>query len=235
MRDFNGRNVLALLAISLSFGYAQACAAGEDRRSTGPIATGATTTASSKPSRTERGVIADYDPDDDYNGQYNDGDNDDSRLPKDRDNDSDSAGKSHYDSDDRSVRAFGHAVDGAQLTRVATLVKRYFAVASQGDGATACSMIVPSIARSVAEDLGRTGGPRYARGSSCATVLSKVFEHYHRQIAAEAAQLEVTGVRLDGEAGIAILGFTSLSARQLRLEREGRIWRISALLDAELP
>jgi hypothetical protein len=235
MKNFNHHVFFALLAALLLGVYGDACGSSKGSGSTQAIADGATTTSSSGPSRAERGVIGDYDADDNYNGQYEEGDNDDSHLPKDRDNDSDNGSKSYYDSDDSSVRAYGHAVDTAERQTATALVKRYFTAASKGDGATACSLIVASIASSVPEDLGQDAGPLYARGSSCSTVLSKIFKHYHRQIAAEAMELEVTGVRIDHGVGVAVLGFKTLPGRQLRVAREGGVWRINALLDTELP
>jgi hypothetical protein len=180
-------------------------------------------------------ITGDYDGDDDYSNQRsNDGDNDDSTKPKDRDNDSDSAGKSYFDSDDSSVRGFGHAAGFAERKTIASLVKRYFVLANAGDGATACSMIVSSIARSVPEDLGGPAGPLYARGTTCAVVLSKAFEHYHRQIAAHAATLEIADIRVKRGAGVAVLAFKKLPGREIHVAREGGVWKIEAILDAEL-
>jgi hypothetical protein len=181
-------------------------------------------------------ITGDYDGDDDYNNQRSsDGDNDDSTKPKDRDNDSDSSGKSYFDSDDSSVRGFGHAASSVDSKTIASLVKRYFAAATTGDGVAACSMFVSSIARSVPEDLGGPAGPLYARGSTCAAVMSKAFEHYHRQIAAHAATLEIADIRVKRGGGVAVLAFKKLPGREIHVAREGGGWKIEALLDRELP
>jgi hypothetical protein len=181
-------------------------------------------------------ITGDYDGDDDYSNQRsNDGDNDDSTKPKDRDNDSDSSGKSYFDSDDSSVRGFGHAADSAEGRTIASLVRRYFAAANAGDGATACSIMVPGIARSVPEDIGGPAGPLYARGTTCAVVMSKAFVHYHRQIAAHAATLRIAAVRVKRGNGVAVLAFNRLPGREIHVAREGDVWKIQATLDAELP
>lgn len=179
----------------------------------------------------------DYDPDD-YNGHENDGDNDDSNEPRDRDNDFDgnnSNNKIYYDSDDTRIRAFGHAPSVTDRRAITRLVKHYFAVAATEDGQTACSMIVASMARAVPEDLGQPPGPPYLRGKTCAAVMSKLFKQNRRQLTVYSTMLEVTGVRLDRNRGVAVLGFTALPGRQIQVVREHGTWKIDALLDRELP
>lgn len=181
-------------------------------------------------------ISGDYDTDDDYRHKpSNDGDNDDLRTRKDRDNDADNRSKSYYDKDDHSVLGFGHAARAADRSAIAALVRRYFAVAAAADGVAACSMIVPSFAKSVPEDLGQSPGPPYSRGKTCAVVMSKTFEHYHRQLAAHAASLEVSRVRVEGSMGLAVLAFKGLPGRQIQVAREGGVWMMDALLDRELP
>lgn len=195
----------------------------------------ATATASTPPVRGY--LTGDYDGDDHSGEHYGDADNDDSNRPKDRDrdNDSDSNGRSYYDGDDDSVRDFGHAANTADRRAITSVVERYYAAVAREDGATACSVIVSSLANTVPEDLGRPPGPDFARGNTCAVVMSKVFREFGRQLRAYAARLEVTGVRLEGDHGVAVLGFKSLPGRQIRVAREGGVWKMDALLDSELP
>jgi hypothetical protein len=181
-------------------------------------------------------LTGDYD-NDDYTGEhFGDGDNDDSTRRKDRDNDFDNSSGSYYDSDDAEARDFGHAADLTDRLAVTSLVRRYYAAAASADGATACSLLAPALSSSVAEDLGRSPpGPSFARGSTCAVVMSKIFKEFARQLRAFAARLQVTSVRVQGERGVAVLGFGSLPGRQLRVRREGDTWTVAALLDSELP
>jgi len=181
-------------------------------------------------------LTGDYDGDDDPGEKLsrNDGDNDDAR-PTDQDNDSDSNGKSYFDSDDDSVRRFGHAASTADRKAVVSLVKRYFAAAAAEDGMTACSLLASAFAKSLPETLGGAGGPPYARGATCAAVTSGIFAHYHRQIAAHAATLEVPGVRVEGAEAMVVLAFRGLPGRSTRVAREHGVWRVDSLLDIELP
>jgi hypothetical protein len=179
-------------------------------------------------------VTGDYDSDDYNNVAHSgDGDNDDSK-PQDRDNDSDNTTGSYYDRDD-TARRFGHAARASDKQAITALVRRYYAAAVAEDGAAGCSMIIAAVAKSVPEDLGRPPGPPYLRGTTCPAVVSKLFKQNRRQLAAYATALEVTSVRVEHDNGVAILGFKALPGRQVRLAREGGVWRFEALLDSELP
>jgi hypothetical protein len=181
-------------------------------------------------------ITGDYDSDDNYgNGPFNDGDDDDSTQPKDRDNDSDNSTGSYYDGDDSSVRGFGHAADASDRKAIASLVRRYLAAAGAEDGRTACSMVMRSMVRAVPGDFGRPPAPPYARGTTCATVMSMLFAHYHRQLAAHAATLAISAVRVEGGEALVVLAFGTLPGRQVRVIRDGGVWRMEGLFDTELP
>jgi hypothetical protein len=220
---------IVVLCICLSACGGSSHGAGSPSRSSSAIAS-----PSAVP--TSPSITGDYDGDDEKASKHSsDGDNDDS-TPKDRDNDSDNSSGSYFDGDDKSVRGLGHAASAADGKTIERLVKRYFAVAVAEDGKTACSMISSGIAKSIPETLGGGAGPLYARGATtCAAVMSKTFAHYHRQLAAHAPTLEVSAVRVDGNDGLAVLAFKALPGRQLRVARDGGVWRVGALLDLELP
>jgi hypothetical protein len=180
-------------------------------------------------------ITGDYDRDDDHPGQpLSDGDNDDSK-PTDRDQDSDNPSNSYFDGDDRSVRDFGHAAAPGDRRTITRLVRRYFAAAAAHDGATACAMIITGLASSATEDLGRPPGPSYARGTTCAEVISKIFIHYHRQLAAHLPTLKASDVRVHGDSAVVVMAFKALAGREIRLVRERGVWRMGAWLDGELP
>lgn len=219
------RWLLTLPAIVLLSTGAVACGRGS---------TGSEASTASSAIPTLRYLSGDYD-NDDYDSHGYDADNDDSKKPRDRDNDSDNESGSYYDSDDDSVRYFGHAASATDRRAITALVKRYYAVAAAENGRSACSMIASSIAKSVPEDLGRAPGPPYLHGGTCAVVVSKLFFQNHRQLAIYASTLRVTGVRLIGNRGLAVLGFRTLPGRQIGVMRESGMWKIDALLDGELP
>ncbi|HEY5194248.1 MAG TPA: hypothetical protein VIJ39_10310 [Solirubrobacteraceae bacterium] len=181
-------------------------------------------------------VVGDYDDDDFYPGRYDDADKDDDPRPRDRDGDTDNKSGSYYDGDDDAIRDFGHAASTNDRRAVESLVTRYFTAAAAEDGSAACPLITSPLARSVPAILGHhPPGPAYASGSTCAEVMSKVFKQNHRQLAAEASILKVTGVRLRRNHGWAVLGFETLPGRDFRIAREVGVWKVQVLLDEELP
>lgn len=228
--------VWVLLPVGLVCVVMTAC--GETGKSTGSrsqrSSSVATTVAADRPPAPGY-LTGDYDNDDRRGGQYDDADNDDSTQPKDRDNDSDNTSGSYYDKDDDSALDYGHAASPSEASVITTLVKRYYAAAAADDGRTACSLIVSSFANSVPQYLGRPPGAAYARGNTCAAVVTKVFNAYIQQLRAYATMLHVARVRVEGDQGIAVLGFQTLPGRQIHLAREGGVWKIDALLDSELP
>lgn len=187
-----------------------------------------------KAAATQPKYFADYDPDD-YASGVSDADNDDIKGPKDRDNDADNKTGSYYDDDDKSIRAFGHAAGAADRRAITALVKRYFTLAAAGDGSRACSLLHPALAKAVPESYGQPPGPAYLRGKTCAQVITKLFMRDHEQLNAYLGNLEVTGVRLDRNRGLAVLRFARLPGRQIQVEREHKTWKIGELLDRELP
>jgi hypothetical protein len=136
---------------------------------------------------------------------------------------------------------FGQDASASDRRAVTALIKRYYAIALAGDGTKACSMLYSPIAESVVNDYasppGQPAGPPYMHGArTCPDAMRLLFEHFHRQLAVETPRLKVTRVRLEEHHGVAILNFgPSLPEREIAIGREGRIWKMQALLDGELP
>jgi ketosteroid isomerase-like protein len=145
-----------------------------------------------------------------------------------------------YDSEDSAVLRFGLAARGADASRITALVERYYAAGARGDGAAACALTSPSFAATVPADYGQElgwaippGAQAYLRGAnSCAAVLSLLFEHQREQLA---APVVVTGVRLRGDHGYAVVDSTTLPASFVEVARERGGWRIDGLLGRPLP
>ncbi len=139
------------------------------------------------------------------------------------------------DPHNKQVFGFGKEATPAQRQAVTALVTRYYRAGAAADGATACSLIVPRVARSVPEDYGRAPGPRYLRGGkTCPAVMSRMFTHLSKRMKAEWATLKVTRVRLGPRGGYAVLRFGSPPERELTVVRNGGAWHVSSLLDSAL-
>jgi hypothetical protein len=153
---------------------------------------------------------------------------------RDADNDYDGSGKGRYDSDDYRIVAYGRAANRAERGAVTALVERYYAAAAAGDGARACPLIYSLFAEAIVEEDGQANGPPALRGDTCAVVFSKVFELSHQQLVLDNATLRVTGVRVQGKRGYALLSFGATPEHEIRLHREFGVWKIDALNDSGL-
>lgn len=133
---------------------------------------------------------------------------------------------------DDDIPAYGHEASAADRLAVTKLVKRYYAAVAAEDGKAACGLLVPVLAAAVPEDYGRAPGPVYARGNTCATVLSKLFRHLHASAAAFAAT-EVTDVRIYRNHGFAELHSKVTPNGEIFVERQGGPWRVGVTLGKE--
>jgi hypothetical protein len=141
----------------------------------------------------------------------------------DRDNDNDN------NDDDAGVLYYGKAADTTDRQISVGLVTRYFAAAAAENGTEACTMLIPFIAESVAEDYGHTSA---LHGKSCSVVMSMLFKQHHALLATKHATLKVIEVRVNGDKALAILEFPTIpEVRQITERREGRTWKLQDLLD----
>lgn len=137
------------------------------------------------------------------------------------------------DPDDAATFAYGHAGGARDRSEIAAVVGRYFADAARGDGATACTLLVPTLAAEVPREFGSATGPAYTRGTTtCATTLSKLFTHEGWLLAKVA---HVLSVRIDGRDAQAIVGSRRMPASSIMLQRVGGSWQLQELLGRPLP
>jgi hypothetical protein len=155
------------------------------------------------------------------------------------DDDADGSGSEDYD--DAGVRGYGRAASAADRQVVTALLKGYYAAAAAGDGATACSLMLPRLVKG--SNLGEAAEEAYPpapstpplRGKSCAQIMSLLFTEDHQQLAADSATLVVSSLRVKGNHGLALLGFRTTPERQIPVERGGGVWKVDAPLDSEVP
>lgn len=177
------------------------------------------------------GQLRDDEDDDDSSSNATPG-----NLSKDNDSDYDNDLKREYtgyhDSDDGSVVDYGHVANPADLLAITKLVNRYYAVIATGNGAVACSMMYSIFAEAVVEDYGQPPGPAYSRGKTCAGVMNKILAHFHAMLV---PHRRVTGVRVDGRRGRALVGSREAPAWYIYVKKERGTWRIISLLGQALP
>jgi hypothetical protein len=140
------------------------------------------------------------------------------------------------DHDDYITENFGHAASEADKRTITAIVRSYYVAAVAGDGGKGCPMILPSLARAIPHDYGRSPSLPSLHGSTCATVMAKLFELYHRRLAADLASMVVKRVRVKGNTAFVLLAFsTTPEPRVITMKREGGVWRFTELLDIPLP
>jgi hypothetical protein len=156
------------------------------------------------------------------------------KADADKDND---IGAPYDDKNNRLAFAFGRPASPSEQRAITTLVKRYYAAALAENGARGCALLYSTLAEAAPEDDSREPGtPAYMKGATtCREVLTKLFTHYHAQLAAEQPKLEVTRVRLEEHHGFAFLSFHTMPERRISVQREGHVWKLSQILDEELP
>ncbi|HEY5287020.1 MAG TPA: hypothetical protein VIJ50_07940 [Solirubrobacteraceae bacterium] len=139
----------------------------------------------------------------------------------------------YHDLDDARVTDFGHVAGKLETQTIATVVDHYYRLAAAGNGANACTLLLPTFARALPEDYGQAPGPSYLRGAkTCQAVLSRLFRREHGQLA---RKLEVTGVRVEGAYAYALFGSSVTPAGYVPVEREHGTWWIGAMIGSTLP
>jgi hypothetical protein len=209
------RPLVALLAVVLLSLSASAC--GASKNATSVSQTSSTVEAPSNVAPTATTTSSSHEPN-------NENDNDDHRrlkVPVD-------------DTNNGTIRAYGHAASAADTRAVTSLLKRYYAIALAGEGAKACTMIVPSLVKAIPLDYGQFGAPYLHGAKTCAAVMSRLFKHEHRQLAAEIPHMKLLSLRLGGNQGLVLLGFGRMSERQITVIRPGGTWKLAVLLDGEV-
>jgi hypothetical protein len=191
-----------------------ACAGGAGGPSSGVVSTGAGTTASSGSGTTTAGAAA--------GGGVS--------IPE-RTVTRPSASTSRTSEGDGSIQTFGGAGSPSELATVTRFVKAYYAAAGAGDGKRACALLSRSIQRSIAGSLGRAMSPP---SKDCARILSLYFAPQAGATDAHIATVAVTGLRVRGNLGYALITTKTIPSGEIPLARESGVWKLAALLGSPL-
>lgn len=143
--------------------------------------------------------------------------------------------KTYHDRDDPSTSTWGPAASAADRRAVTALLVRYYQLAAAGDGSDACKLISVLFAEAIPEDYGQPPGPPQTRGKTCAEVMTKLFALERAKLAAASATIRVTGVRVEGRKGRALVGFATVPASYINLQKErDGAWRVVGTLAVPL-
>lgn len=215
--------LLALLVSALLTVGVTACGGGSETSTSGPsTATPSTTTAASAPSATTATTSTTRAP----------------RTPStagtgsSERSSSASALAKRYPHGDDSIQTFGNEAGVAEKQAVTATVKRYYAAVAAGDGASACALLSPGLSKSIIQSLGHSA---VLRGKGCAGILALLFKHGSAQSGASLADIEVTGVRIKGDRGFALLHSKTMPSGEISVDRENGAWKVGALIGGALP
>lgn len=154
-------------------------------------------------------------------------------YPQDPDEDTgERRGSGYRDPDDAHIFAhYGRPASAGDTRAVTAVVLRYYALAEAGQAHKACSMLVPSVKKAAVLDHGRFGPAYLHRARTCAEVVSGLFRHSRRELA---APISVTGVLVKGSNAYALLGSRKMQASFIAVLRVNDSWRLEALLGSPI-
>jgi hypothetical protein len=148
-------------------------------------------------------------------------------VHEDGDKDEDETLRHVAKNDDRSTyRTFGSSAGAADTRTIARLVRRYYAAAAAGDGATACSLLDATLVRTL-----ELGG----NGRGCAQLLSPQMAQLRQLLSGEGVDtITVLYVHVKGALGIAALGLRSAPEQEIVVDREHGVWRVDSLAGSDV-
>jgi hypothetical protein len=137
------------------------------------------------------------------------------------------------DNDDKDTFAYGRPPSASVRRAIANVVTRYYAAASVDDAATACGLLLPSLARSVGEEGGGPFGSSRQRGDrTCQGMASMLFRQSHGVLA---AAIKVVEMRVHGASAQVIFSSRTMRASNTFLTRQGNAWQLLEVLGRPLP
>jgi hypothetical protein len=132
------------------------------------------------------------------------------------------------------ARTYGHEAPAGEGLAVTSLLERCFRAEVAHDDATAFVVIDPGLTKTAPKSYGQLG-PSYLHGATtCAAVMSRLFEHYRHELAAKRHGLKVPSLRVEGKEGFAMLDFPGMLERQIAVEHRDGSWHVETLLDGPM-
>ena len=131
-----------------------------------------------------------------------------------------------------SVRSYGTKADADAETAIATAVKDFYAAKSAGDGAQACALLARPARKALIDTLAQSGR---LEGKGCPAVLSSLLADQAPQYREGIAGVEVTGARVEGDRGLALIEIEAIPEEVIPVRREDGSWKVAALAGSEIP
>lgn len=126
-----------------------------------------------------------------------------------------------------NATTYGHPASAADKAAVAQVVKAYYASLSSGHEAAACSMLSNRIEGLLERSVKRSP---LLHGKGCIGAYKLLFGRRPGRPNVVASTVSVTGVRVSGDRGYALVATRSIPSGQIRIEREHGSWKIGSLI-----
>jgi hypothetical protein len=126
-----------------------------------------------------------------------------------------------------SAATYGHPAGAGEQAAVTSTVKAYYAALASGSEAAACSMLGARIQGLLEKSIGRSP---LLRGKGCVGAFKLLFGHRRGGASAVSRDVSVSGVRVSGDRGYALISTKALPSGEIRIEREHGAWKIGSLI-----
>jgi hypothetical protein len=137
-----------------------------------------------------------------------------------------------YPHGDTSIQKYGSKAGSSDSGTIASAVTRYYAAIAAGDGAAACSLLAPSVARAIVKTFSRAPA---LRGKGCSEIIPKLLKVGAGPTRAAFVGVKVTSVRVDGNRAFALLHSRETPSGEIPMIREAGTWKVNALIGSNLP
>ena len=131
-----------------------------------------------------------------------------------------------------SVRSYGTKADAAAETAIATAVKDFYAAKSAGDGAQVCTLLASATRKALVETLAGSGE---GKGEACSSIVAPLLADQEPGYRDRIAGVQVTGVRVRGDSGLALIKVKATPEDVIPVRRENGSWKVAALAGSQVP
>jgi hypothetical protein len=151
------------------------------------------------------------------------------------DDDQDSArsapGRTETESPRASIENYGSEADADTKAAIARAVQDFYVARSTGDVAQACTLLSRAIRQELVQ---RLGEPGQAGDRQCPAALAQLLRNTPARYRARLKQAEVTGARVKGDRGFALIDITAVPEHFIPVERENGAWKVAAVAGSSL-
>jgi hypothetical protein len=129
-----------------------------------------------------------------------------------------------------SIRTYGTQADEDTEAAIEMAVKDFYAAKAAGDGAGTCTLLARDARKALVQTISQSG---QLKGKGCSAIVSRLLEQQKPQL--RVGKVEVTGARVEGDRGLALLEIEATPEEVIPVRREGGSWKVGAMAGSEIP